>query len=84
MKDAAFQELMRGVRQAGRIRRSTLRAGRTTVFKPKDVKAVRASLGVSQSEFAMMTGVSVATLQNWEQGRQTPDPAFLRVAARNL
>lgn len=44
MKDAAFQELMRSVRQAGRIRRGTLKAGRATVFKPEDVKAVRATL----------------------------------------
>jgi putative transcriptional regulator len=86
VKDAAFQELMSSVRQAGRIRRGTLKAGRTTVFKPEDVKAVRASLGASQSEFALMIGVSVATLQNWEQGRRTPDGpalALLKVAARN-
>ncbi len=63
-----------------------LKPSRTTVFKPEDVKAVRASLGASQSEFALMIGVSVATLQNWEQGRRTPDGpalALLRVAARN-
>jgi putative transcriptional regulator len=63
-----------------------MKPGRTTMFKPEDVKAVRASLGASQSEFALMIGVSVATLQNWEQGRQTPDGpalALLRVAARN-
>jgi putative transcriptional regulator len=86
VKDAAFQELMSSVRQAGRIRRGTLKAGRTTEFKPEDVKAVRASLGVSQTKFALMIGVSVATLQNWEQGRRTPDGpalALLRVAARN-
>jgi putative transcriptional regulator len=56
------------------------------VFKPEDVKAVRASLGASQSEFALMIGVSVATLQNWEQGRRYPDRpalALLRLAARN-
>lgn len=86
MKDEAFQELMTSVRQAGRIRRGTLKSVRATVFKPQDVKAVRASLVASQSEFALMIGVSVATLQNWEQGRRTPDGpalALLRVAARN-
>jgi len=85
VKGGAFRELMSSVRQAGRIRRGTLKAGRT-VFEPEDVKAVRASLGASQSEFALMIGVSVATLQNWEQGRRTPDGpalALLRVAARN-
>ena len=86
MKDAAFQELMSSVREAGRIRRGSVSGSRTTVFRPADVKAVRVKLGASQSEFALMIGVSVATLQNWEQGRRTPDGpalALLRVAARN-
>jgi putative transcriptional regulator len=63
-----------------------MKAGRTTVFRPTDVQAVRAKLGASQSEFALMIGVSVATLRNWEQGRRTPDGpalALLRVAAKN-
>jgi hypothetical protein len=44
MKDAAFRELVASVRQAGRIRRGTLRASRTRVFRPADIKAVRAKL----------------------------------------
>ena len=86
MKDSAFRELRTSVRQAGRIRRGTMKPSRTTAFDPADVRAVRARLGVSQAEFAMMIGVSVATLRNWEQGRRTPDGpalALLRVAAMN-
>ena len=86
MKDAAFQELLTSVRQAGRTRRGAARRSRVTTFRPTDVQAVRAKLGASQAEFAMMIGVSVATLRNWEQGRRTPDGpalALLRVAARN-
>lgn len=86
MKAEAFAEFLERVRQAGRMRRGTLRPGRRTVFKPTDVKAVRAKLGQSQTEFALMIGVSVATLRNWEQGRRTPDGpalALLRVAARD-
>ena len=86
MKESAFQELMGSVREAGRIRRGTLKPSRITVFKPEDVRAIRTGLGASQSEFALMIGVSVATLQNWEQGRRTPDGpalALLRVAAKN-
>jgi putative transcriptional regulator len=51
-----------------------------------DVKAVRQRLGKSQAEFARMIGVSVATLQNWEQGRRRPEGparALLKVAAAN-
>ncbi len=86
MKEAAFKELLSSVRQAGRIRRGTLRASRVTTFRPADVKAVRARLGKSQAEFALMIGVSVATLRNWEQGRRVPEGpalALLRVAERN-
>jgi putative transcriptional regulator len=86
MKAAAFDQLMTSVRQAGRIRRGTLRPSRVTVFRPADVRAVREKLGTSQPEFALLIGVSVATLRNWEQGRRTPDGpalALLRVAAQN-
>ena len=86
MKDAAFQDLLTSVRQAGQIRRGTRRPSRTITFRPTDVQTARATLGASQTEFALMIGVSVATLRNWEQGRRTPDGpalALLRVAARN-
>ena len=86
MKDAAFQELLTSVRQAGRIHRGTLKPSRSIEFQPADVRAVRVKLKASQTDFALMIGVSVATLRNWEQGRRTPDGpalALLRVAARN-
>jgi putative transcriptional regulator len=86
VKEAAFRELLTSVHQAGRIRRGTLKPSRATMLRPADVKAVRAKLGASQPEFALMIGVSVATLRNWEQGRRTPDGpalALLRVAAKN-
>jgi len=86
VKDSAFDALLTSVRQAGQIRRGTRRASRTITFNPTDVQAIRAKLGTSQAEFALMIGVSVATLRNWEQGRRTPDGpalALLRVAARN-
>jgi hypothetical protein len=42
MKDAAFQDLLTSVRQAGQIRRGTRRPSRATTFRPTDVQAVRA------------------------------------------
>lgn len=86
MKSAAFRELVTSIRQAGRIRRGTLKPSRVTEFRPASVKSVRGKLGASQAEFALMIGVSVATLRNWEQGRRTPEGpalALLRVAAKN-
>ncbi|CAI4029711.1 Transcriptional regulator [Nitrospira tepida] len=86
MKDTAFQELLTSIRQAGRIRRGTLKPARVTTFRPADVKSIREKLKASQAEFALMIGVSIATLRNWEQGRRRPEGpalALLRVAARN-
>jgi putative transcriptional regulator len=86
VKSDAFSQLLGSVRQAGRIRRGSLKPARVTKFKPADVKALRSSLGQSQAEFALMIGVSVGTLRNWEQGRRKPDGpalALLRVAATN-
>jgi putative transcriptional regulator len=83
MKREAFESLVRSVRQAGKIRRGA-KASRAFSFAPADVKAIRSKLGKSQTEFALMIGVSVATLRNWEQGRRTPDGpalALLRVAS---
>jgi putative transcriptional regulator len=86
MNNKAFQELLKGVRQAGAIRRGERRPSRATTFTPDTVKEIRATLGQSQEEFALMIGVSVSTLRNWEQGRRTPDGpalALLRVTAQN-
>jgi len=86
MKKTLFDTLVASVKQAGRIRRGKSTPARSFTFRPADVKAIRAKLKKSQPVFAMMIGVSVATLRNWEQGRRIPDGpamALLRVAAEN-
>ena len=86
MKQKDFERLVASVKQAGAIRRGQLKPGRVTEFRPEDVRAIRDKLEKSQEEFALMIGVSVATLQNWEQGRRRPEGparALLRVAAKN-
>ena len=84
MKKKHFEELVESIRQAGAIRRGTTRATRVTELAAIDVKAIRQRLAKSQSEFAGMIGVSISTLQNWEQGRRQPTGparALLQVAA---
>ncbi len=84
MKKQEFENLVDSIRQAGRIRRGAAEPSRVVELAPVNVKAIRRRLGKSQSEFARMIGVSVSTLQNWEQGRRRPDGparALLRVAA---
>lgn len=86
MKQKDFDRLVASVKQAGAIRRGRLKPGRVTEFRAEDVRAIRSKLAKSQEEFALMIGVSVATLQNWEQGRRRPEGparALLRVAAKN-
>jgi putative transcriptional regulator len=56
------------------------------VPEPVDVRALRSKLGLSQSEFASQYGISLRTLQEWEQGRTSPDSAvraYLTVIERN-
>ena len=86
MKQTDFDRLVASVKQAGAIRRGQLKPGRVTELQAEDVRAIRSKLAKSQEEFARMIGVSVATLQNWEQGRRRPEGparALLRVAAKN-
>jgi putative transcriptional regulator len=86
VNDKDFKKLVASVKQAGQIRTGKLKPGRVSEFKAADIKAIRERLELSQAEFATMIGVSVATLQNWEQGRRQPDGparALLRVAERD-
>src|SRR6266446_1227244 len=86
MRKKDFHNLVESIRQAGSIKRGATKPSRVTECSAVDVRALRQGLGKSQSEFARMIGVSVATLQNWEQGRRQPvgpARALLRVAAAN-
>ena len=86
MKDHDFEKLMASVEQAGAIKRGTTKPGRMIRFDPADIKSIRKKLDKSQSEFALMIGVSTSTLQNWEQGRRQPEGparALLKIASEN-
>ena len=81
-----FEKLVASVREAGEIRRGRRKPSRQIEFRAADIKKIRLKLKRSQSEFALMIGVSVATLQNWEQGRRRPEGparALLKIAAEN-
>ena len=70
-------ELLESVRQ--------MKAGRTQVVLSPAVEA-RERTGLSQSQFATLLGVSVRTLQGWEQGRKQPSGAartLLTIARTN-
>ena len=56
------------------------------VINVPDIAKIREKTGLSQARFAQLLGVSVRTLQDWEQGRRAPSGAartLLMVAARS-
>ena len=86
MNENDFSNLTKSIKQAGQIKKGKLRASRVFDVNPLDIKNIREKLNLSQREFALMIGVSVSTLQNWEQGRRKPEGparALLKVASEN-
>lgn len=90
MRKELFAELLESVRDAKAIAAGRKPASRAFSARQilhgqhPDVAALRKHFGLSQAKFAALLGISVDTLQNWEQRRRTPDgPAkvLLRIAA---
>jgi putative transcriptional regulator len=67
-----FEELLDSVREAGSILRGEKKPTRRAVIGASGVRTIRQRTRLSQSEFARLIGVSVKTLQNWEQDRRRP------------
>ena len=86
MNDDLFAELVDSVREGGAILRGEKDPSRRFEITAPDVKRIREGYKLSQSEFAALLGVSIKTLQNWEQGRRSPHGAarvLLRVADKH-
>ena len=87
MKKELFEELKQSLREANLVKRGQLKPGRVFRVNPQSsIVRVRGKLGLSQSKFAAILGISADTLQNWEQGRRTPTgPAkvLLKIAAKH-
>lgn len=86
MNDSDFNELLLSIKEAGKIRRGEAKPSRIQTFSEPDVALIRAKYKMSQSALAALLGISLATLQNWEQGRRKPQgPArvLLHIANKN-
>ena len=62
------------------------KAARVTAVQVSAAAEALNRVGLSQNEFAKLLGVSVRTVQDWEQGRREPSGAartLLRIAAQN-
>ena len=86
MKDEDFRELLGSIEEMKAYERGEIEipAERIHFVGEPDPREVRKKMGLSQEDFAHVLGISVRTLQNWEQGRRDPTgPAMklLRIAA---
>jgi putative transcriptional regulator len=71
MKNDLFAELVESVREGGAILRGE--TNRAFEVDGANVKRIRSGYQLSQREFAALLGISMRTLQNWEQGRRKPE-----------
>ena len=67
-----FNDLLTSVQEAGEIMRGEMNPSRVYEYEDPDVKSIRERIGFSQSRFAALIGVSMRTIQNWEQGHRHP------------
>jgi len=77
------QEILDGIRDI-KAYKAGEKVLRTHTFRePAPPQVIRAKLKLSQSAFAGLMGVSLRTVQDWEQGRRKPSGpavALLRIA----
>jgi putative transcriptional regulator len=79
-------EILEGLNEIKSFKRGKLLLKTTELSEPSEPQVIRSKLNLSQSAFAGLLGVSMRTLQDWEQGRrhpQGPAIALLRIAEQH-
>ena len=79
-------DILDGIREIKVFKRGQGAVRTHTLKRPAPPQKIRANLRLSQSAFAAMMGVSVRTVQDWEQGRRQPSgpaEALLRIAEQH-
>jgi len=82
MEKNMFDELLASVEEMDEIVKGRKQPARTFEYPEPQAKEIREKIGLSQSRFASLIGVSKRTLENWEQGRRHPTgpaKALLRI-----
>ena len=77
------QEILDGIREVKAYKAGKKALHTHTFTEPAPPQIIRAKLKLSQSAFAGLMGVSLRTVQDWEQGRRKPSGpavALLRIA----
>jgi putative transcriptional regulator len=79
-------EILHGIREIKQFKSGKVQLKVTELSEPSPPQVIRTKLKMSQSAFAALLGVSIRTLQDWEQGRrepQGPAVALLRIAEQH-
>jgi putative transcriptional regulator len=76
-------EILEGIREIKAFKEGKVELKTRELSEPSSPKEIRRKLKLSQAAFAALMGVSLRTVQDWEQGRREPSgPAksLLRIA----
>lgn len=79
-------EILEGIKEIQQHKRGEISLKTNELSEPSPPQVIRSKLNMSQSAFAGLLGVSMRTLQDWEQGRrepQGPAVALLRIAEQH-
>ena len=79
-------EILDGIKEIKKHKEGKVQLKTTTLTDPSPAQVIRKKLELSQASFASLMGVSIRTIQDWEQGRRSPKgPAksLLRVAEQH-
>lgn len=81
-----FDDIKTGLNQAIEYEKGNLKAKSTTLtvepierFKPEEIRSIRLETGLTQFLFAKYMGVSVKTVEAWEEGRNHPEGTACRL-----
>jgi len=79
-------EILEGLNEIKEFKKGNVQLKISELSEPSEPKVIRSKLKLSQSAFAGLLGVSMRTLQDWEQGRRSPQGpaiALLRIAEQH-
>lgn len=86
MDEKLFSELIEGIQEMKAVEEGSQKPYRISKMEPSEVTRIRQNMKLSQAKFAALMGISVRTLQNWEQGYRTPTGSakvLLNIAKKN-
>ena len=79
-------EILEGIQEVKAYKAGEVDLRTRVLSEPSPPKEIRARLRLSQAAFAGLMGVSLRTIQDWEQGRRKPRGAatsLLRIAEQH-